>query len=210
MPRLKPMAKRRKRQKPKARPRQKTPTTANRTDVGRHIRPIAKAVGALIVALVGLVGVGIEAWPNVRGLPPDEAIDLNEPYKQPFSLRNSGNLPVYDAEVQCYPQHESVYLAQVQNLAIRVKTFRFIAGRVSHGDQRPFTCDSLEWISGIGPEGKNFALPHHITAADLIVTIRFRVVSFIPWWWSVTQVFITHTEDVTKKTYWREYRPPLR
>ena len=203
------MAKRRTRSKSKGRRRQKIPTTPDRTGIGRHIRPIAKALVGLALALATFVAVGIAVWPNVHALPPGEAIDLNEPYAQPFFLQNAGNLPIFDAEVKCYPEHETVDFSQGQNVEIRVTTFHFIADKISHSDTRPFTCNSWQWLSGIGPEGKMFTPPKSITAADLVVAIRFRVIPLLPWRWSVNQRFMTHTETVTHKTYWREYRPPL-
>src|ERR1700752_660427 len=88
--------------KPKSRSTQKSPQTPNPSGVVRHIRPLAKALFASILAVATIGGGLIAAWPHVRALPPDEAIDLDHPFVLSFSFHNGGNLPVYDAEVQCH------------------------------------------------------------------------------------------------------------
>jgi hypothetical protein len=167
---------------------------------------------AISCATIG--SAAIAAWPHVRALPPDEAFDPKEPYKLPFYLQNNGNLPIYDAEVQCHPKHLTFELFQRRNIAARVTAFRRIGDKISSTDKRPFACNSWEWMSGIGPNGMYFTPPGPLfrtTAADLIVTTRFRVVPFVSWmWWPVDQTFKTYTDSDSGKTYWREYRPPLR
>ena len=188
------MAKRRTRSKSKGRRRQKSPQHQIERVSGVIFVESRKRLWDLALALATFVAVGIAGLAERPRVATGEAIDLNKPYAQPFFLQNAGNLPIFDAEVKCYPEHKTVDFSQGQNVEIRVTTFHFIADKISHSDTRPFTCNSWQWLSGIGPEGKMFTPPKSITAADLVVAIRFRVIPLLPWRWSVNQRFMTHTE----------------
>jgi hypothetical protein len=184
------------------------PDTKKTSTTDRHpLKKLLTRGAAFVIAVVGILGVAVEVWPRVHAMPPDETADPFHPYEVSFSLQNTGNLPIYAVDVQCFPHQITFWSrrAMKQGPSADEGDRRFVANEIASGKSRPFTCDVFKWEQD--SPGAHDALP--ATYAELGVQIRFRPIRFIPLNWSVfTQVFAT-VRQTDGRLQWREYNPPL-
>jgi hypothetical protein len=75
-----------------------------------------------------------------------------------------------------------------------------ITGKLSAGEDKPFTCNVFDWSVGL----------LKVTEADLPILIRFKLLPVVPVRWpTISKVFIARLEP-TGGLRWREYVEPLK
>lgn len=166
----------------------------------RFIRRFLPQLVAMVLGIATLTGLN-SLWPHVRVDAPVDLADPLQPYGVPFSIRNSGNFPIYDVEVQCVPHALQAKINRTMATAPgpAIGNRRFVAEVIPSGESRPFTCD----VFNMPPESILTTL-----YADVGVLVRFRPVRFVPVNWPAkAQVFITAQES--GRLQWREYIAPL-
>ena len=194
---------------PTARPLPLTPSLANTagTETESHPRlgKLLRRIAAFCVAVAGVAGTAIAAWPHIQIFPSTELADPLHAFNVPFTLHNAGNLPLYDLEIQCAPHDVQTLSTElgVANKGKQIPAFignrRVVAEKVMAGEDKPFTCNVFDFSVGI----------YRVTSADMPMLVRFRPVPFIPLTWpAISKSFITSRQP-DGRLQWHEFVPPL-
>lgn len=139
-------------------------------------------------------------WPHVRVLPSNEPMEPSDFRAFPFTFRNTGHLPLYDLEIQCAPQ-DVVLIDTELNALIEpgqsIGNSRMIAEKVMPGEDKAFSCEGFD----IGAGGIQ------LSAAEMLVLVRFRPIPFMPTWPRISRFFITSRQP-DGRLRWEEHAPP--